>query len=391
MRRINARSHTLTHLRMNDDPPKNTPLSSRRIVLTIRPLVAPPLRHSVVAVPRPAADTAESVQERPERTRSMIATFLKQALVTLVAAGVCASANPALAAKQPERRLRFIFITTCVEEAFFRPVEHGMRDAATMLNVDCTFTGTKGVDIKAQAAMVRQAVKDGYDGIALNIIDPVAFDGVVQEAITAGVPVVAFNVDDQATPNARLSAVCQQVYEAGKTLAQTCTAVIPEKSHILMTLHAAGVSSLNDRLHGAQEILTSKGITWTVVITGNTSAEAERVITATLTKHPEIKFVLCTGQADTEGAGLAIEKHFAGKGLSAAGFDLSPETLRLVAAGYIRWTVDQQPYIQGFYPVVQLTQYRRYGIRPANIDAGASLIGKEQAKRVSELSQQGYR
>jgi simple sugar transport system substrate-binding protein len=316
---------------------------------------------------------------------------IKRTLVTLVAAGLCAGASLVAVAKQPEKRLRFIFITTCVEEAFFRPVERGMRDAAAMLNVDCKFTGTQGVDIGAQVAMVRQAVRDGYDGIALNIIDPLAFDGVVQEAITAGVPVVAFNVDDQATPNARLSAVCQQVYEAGKTLGRTCAAVIPANSHVLMTMHAAGVSSLDDRLRGEQEMLKLKGITWTVVITGNSSAEAERVITTELTKHPEIKFVLCTGQADTEGAGLAIEKHFADKGLSAAGFDLSPETLRLVAAGHIRWTIDQQPYIQGFYPVVQLAQYRRYGILPANIDAGASLIGKEQAPRVLELSKEGYR
>jgi simple sugar transport system substrate-binding protein len=318
-------------------------------------------------------------------------TFMKHTLLVLVAAGLCLCANSATTTNQTEKRLRFIFITTCVEEAFFQPVEHGMRDAALMLNVECTFTGTKGVDLKAQAAMVRQAVKDGYDGIALNIIDSVAFDEVVQEAVTAGVPVVAFNVDDQATPNARFSAVCQRLYDAGMTLGKSCATVIPDKGHILMTMHAAGVSALEDRLHGAQEMLKPKGITWTVAITGNSSAEAERVITAELAKHPEIKFILCTGQADTEGAGLAIEKHFAGKGLTAAGFDLSPEILRLVKAGHIRWTIDQQPYIQGFYPVIQLTQYRRYGIMPANVDAGASLIGTEQADRVLELSKRGYR
>ena len=60
-------------------------------------------------------------------------------------------------------------------------------------------------------------------------------------------------------------------------------------------------------------------------------------------------------------------------------------------AGHIRWTVDQQPYVQGFYPVIQLTQYRRYGIMPANIDAGASLITAEQVDRVLDLSKKAYR
>ncbi len=120
--------------------------------------------------------------------------------------------------------------------------------------------------------MVRQAVKDGYDGIAVDIIDPVAFDEVVQEGIAAGVLIVAFNTDDDATPNARLSAVCQRLKEAGKSLGKICVPTIPEKSHIWMTMHAAGVSALEDRLHGEQEMLQAKGITWTVAITGTPPA-----------------------------------------------------------------------------------------------------------------------
>ena len=91
--------------------------------------------------------------------------------------------------------LRFIFITTCADEDFFKPVKKGVRDAAAQVGVQCTFTGTPEVDIKVQAEMVRKAVAERYDGIALNIIDPVAFDGVVSEAMGKGIPVVAFNVE----------------------------------------------------------------------------------------------------------------------------------------------------------------------------------------------------
>lgn len=288
-------------------------------------------------------------------------------------------------------RLRFVFITTCVDEAFFQPVQKGMRDAAAMLGVDCAFTGTTGVNVRAQAEMVRQAVRDGVDGIALNLIDPVAFDDVVREAVAAGVPVVAFNVDDQATPNARLAAVNQRLYEAGKTLGQACAPLIPEKSHILMTMHAAGVSALEDRLRGEQEVLAQKGITWTVLVTGNSATGSQQVIAAALEKEPGIRFVLGTGQADTEGAGLAIEKRFKDRGVRAAGFDLSPDILRLLKAGALQFTVDQQPYTQGFYPVVQLTLLRRYGIRPSSIDAGAALITAKEADAVAGWSRDGFR
>jgi simple sugar transport system substrate-binding protein len=311
-----------------------------------------------------------------------------------IVVGICLVAVAARAADPAgggEQKLRFIFITTCVDEDFFKPVKKGMADAARRMGVEASFIGTPGVDVKAQAEMVRQALRDGYDGIALNIIDPEAFDGVVEEARQRGVPLVAFNVDDYATPNARLSAVCQRYYDAGRTVGRRCAEYIPARSHVLMTQHAAGVSALDDRLRGEQEELAKKGITWTAVVTGNTAAESAEVITRELRKNPQLKFVVCTGQADTEGAGLAIEKHFRQRGVVAAGFDLTPEILRLIRAGIIRFTIDQQPYIQGFYPVVQLTLLKRFGILPASMDAGATVITPEQVDRVQKLTEQEYR
>lgn len=287
--------------------------------------------------------------------------------------------------------LRLIFITCAVDQKFFDPLKQGMRDAAEMMGVECTFTGTAGVDVEAQAERVRKALADGYDGIALNIIDPVAFDDVVEEAVGQGVPVVAFNVDDDATPNARLSAVCQRLYQAGLTLGRQAAGWIPDNSHILMTLHDEGISALEDRLRGAQEALEGKEVRWTVITTGNDARKGAGVVAEALKRNPEIRIVLSTGQSDTEAAGLAIEGCFGGKGYWAAGFDLSEDTLRLIKAGHIRFTIDQQPYVQGFYPVVQLTHFVRYGLVPSDLDAGAGIIDGSNVDRVMELVQRGYR
>jgi len=268
---------------------------------------------------------------------------------------------PRSGVRESGRRLRLAFITCAVNGKFFEPVKKGMNDAAAMMGVRCDFLGTEGVDVQAQAEMVRQAVADGYDGIAVNIIDPEAFDQVIQEATDRGVPVVGFNVDDHSTPNARLSSVNQRLYEAGEALAKHLLADIPKGAHVLMTMHNEGVSALEDRLAGQQDVLKRKNIRWTVVVTGNDSVKGADVIAETLRANPDIRIVLGTGQSDTEAAGRAIEKSFAGRGYWSAGFDLSPETLRLIRQRHIRCTVDQQPYIQGFYPVIQLTLYLRYG------------------------------
>ena len=287
--------------------------------------------------------------------------------------------------------LRFVFITCCRDEAFFNPVKKGMADAARAMQVRCEFTGTEGVDVKAQAEMVRKAVADGYHGIALNIIDPTAFDDVVSEAMHRGVPVVAFNVDDHSTPNARLAAVCQDYLKAGRALATQALPCIPANGKVLITQHDLGISSLDDRMRGIQEVLAKHGVPSKVVCTTNQPAKAIEVVSRELKADPSIRFVLGTGLTDTEAAGRAIERDFAGRGYGAAGFDLTPEILRLIKSGVIRMTTDQQPYIQGYFPVVQLALFCRFGIRPSNIDAGATIITRDEVDRVLELTRLGYR
>ncbi|NLT78623.1 MAG: substrate-binding domain-containing protein [Planctomycetes bacterium] len=314
--------------------------------------------------------------------------LLAVSIVTMMVVGCSMDRSSRIAEDRP---LRLAFITCAVDAKFFEPVKKGMRDASEMMGVQADFLGTEGVDIPAQVEMVRQAIKAGYHGIALNIIDPEAFDDVIQEAIDGGVPVVAFNVDDHASPNARLSSVNQRLYEAGRSLASELLPEIPKNTHVLMTMHDEGVSALEDRLRGLQDVLGAKGVRWTVIVTGNDSAKGAERIAEALRQHVDVRFVLGTGQSDTEAAGLALEKHFAGKGYFSAGFDLSDTTLRLVKAGVIRCTVDQQPYIQGFYPVVQLALYCRYQIQPSDIDAGAAIIDRDNVDAVIRLTQEGYR
>jgi simple sugar transport system substrate-binding protein len=46
------------------------------------------------------------------------------------------------------------------------------------------------------------------------------------------------------------------------------------------------------------------------------------------------------------------------KGVKGGGYDLLDPTIKLLAAGQIDFTIDQQPYLQGFLPVLQLFLYK---------------------------------
>jgi simple sugar transport system substrate-binding protein len=309
----------------------------------------------------------------------------------IILAASLLSSSCVLHAAENQGRLKLVFITCCVDEPFFGPVKKGMHDAAKMMDVDCEFIGTKGVDPTEQAKMVRRAVADGYNGIALNLIDTEAFDSAVADAISKGVPVVGFNIDDNSTPNTRLASVNQRVHAAGRILAQHALSEIPPGAHILMTKHDEGVSALEDRLRGAQELLKPKNITWTTIVTGNDAQSGAEIVAKALREHPNMRIILSSGQSDTEAAGRAIETHFANKGYWSAGFDLSPKTLELIEKGHIRFTIDQQPYVQGFYPVLALTLKLRYGIAPSDIDAGAGIVDRRNVKQVMQLTAAGYR
>ena len=50
------------------------------------------------------------------------------------------------------------------------------------------------------------------------------------------------------------------------------------------------------------------------------------------------------------------------------GFDLAPQVIEQMKAGYIQVEIDQQPYEQGFLPVMQVYLEKKVGLTPANID-----------------------
>lgn len=286
--------------------------------------------------------------------------------------------------------LRFIFITPCVVEAFFKTVRRGALDAAAALEVTCDFTGTDDVNIPAQAEMVDRAVAEKYDGIALSVCDPTAFNDVVAKAIKAGIPVIAFNIDDRSDGNPRLAGISQDFRAAGRKLATRIADKVDRNRTVLVTKHSEGVSALEERIAGIEDVLNASGIATKTIVSGMFAREATPMIARELA-DTSIGGIVGTGQADTEGAALAVEQLPVEQRIPVAGFDLSEEILRLIRQGIILGAIDQQPYLQGFYPLVQLTHHARFGFAPVDIDAGAALVDADNVETVMTLCKEGYR
>ena len=285
-------------------------------------------------------------------------------------------------------RLRFRLITIASDEELFHVVERGMRDAAAALNVDADLVGTPGFDIEDVIRMVRSAVHDGIDGIGLNVFHPTALAGIIAEASAAGVPVIAFNIDAAKTGSGNLSYIMQDFFAAGTALGHRAAASIADGEHIIVAMHDDGVGALEERAAGIEAGLASRSVVVTRVITGRAPAKGAEILVEALVRLGA-RAIIGTGQPDTEAAGIVARDQK--RGIYAAGFDLSPGIVDLIAEGHLDCVVDQQPYAQGFYPIVQLALYRRFGLMPSSLDAGAAIVDRQNVELVRQLSKQSIR
>lgn len=324
---------------------------------------------------------------RSQRCRQGFRGFAAAMILSLGMALYCAKSY----GQELTRPLRFIMLTPFVNYPFFDPVKQGMKDAAASLHVSAEFAGTEGDDMTALARRVHEAIQGKYDGIAINLFDAAAMQPSLAEATRAGIPVISFNVDDRRVPTSRLATIGQDPHRAGLEFGAAVSEFVPAGSHVLLTLHNAGISALEQREAGLKEALKSKGLVWSQLVTTPDRQTALHRIHDKLTADPTIRVILSTGSADTEASGLVVERYFAGSNYVCAGFDLTADTLRLVKAGVIRLTVDQQPYAQGFYSIVGLALNRRFGIEPSNIDTGATIVRSAMADRLIQLSTEHYR
>ena len=113
-----------------------------------------------------------------------------------------------------------------------------------------------------------------------------------------------------------------------------------------------------------------RDITYEQIDSGTDLAIVADRVGAYLSAHPETNAYFDTGFWHAGVARvLAIGGFQPGKVLL-GGFDLVPEVLDQMEAGYIQVQVDQQPYMQGFMPVMQAYLAKTFGLAPSDINTG---------------------
>jgi simple sugar transport system substrate-binding protein len=86
----------------------------------------------------------------------------------------------------------------------------------------------------------------------------------------------------------------------------------------------------------------------------------------------------------TPAIGDAISQLKLNNKICAYGFDLGPKQLEQIKTGALQGSLGQQPFLQGFYPVMQLYLQLDRNIAAANLDTRAQLVTKDNVDKVGK-------
>jgi simple sugar transport system substrate-binding protein len=272
---------------------------------------------------------------------------------------------------------KFTLVNHVTTNTFFTPTQSGAADACKLLGCSYSWTGSQTSNVSEMVNAFNSAVSAGANGIGVSLVSLTAFNGPVQSALNSGIPVVAYNAD--AATNPRLAYIGQDLKLSGIEMGAHIAKLVPS-GDVALFIATPGALNIQPRIDGALQTLKAHpSITPHVVPTGAAIPGELSTIDAYASGHPSTKGYFAVDAGSTQSLAQTIQKHgLRAKGVKGGGYDLTPVTEQLLAAGQIDFTIDQQPYLQGFFPIVELYMYnitqKLTGI--ADVNTGLKFLDK---------------
>ena len=292
-------------------------------------------------------------------------------------------------------RPRIVFVTHGqASDPFWAVVRRGVDDAARQLDVSVSYEAPDSYDVERMSRLIDAAVATHPAGIVVSLPDPEGLAKAVRHALASGVPVVSINSGSDAFRRLGIPVHVGQAefaagFAAGRRLAG-------EGIHrALCVIHEGLNQALVERCRGVAKALEDAGAdvrTLTVDLQDREGVDTR--IAAELARGGYDGMITLGGAAIAGPALAAITADGLDGKLVYATFGIGTDVLQALEAGRLRFAVDQQPYLQGYLPVVMLAQYRRFGMLPADgtlVPTGPVFVTRQDAAGVLDLVERGLR
>jgi simple sugar transport system substrate-binding protein len=293
--------------------------------------------------------------------------------------------------------LRF-FVGGSEGDAFGTIVYNGAKQAEHDLGptIDYIFSGW---DPERMVQQLREAVAVRPDGIAMmGHAGDAAIMPLAEEASKAGVKMMYQNVPvPQVVVKYGGGYIGAQPAEQGRALADEMVRRFAMKKGDV----AIVVGGFDENARAARELAVATALeaAGVKVVRINNKTEwaadpnlAIPVITAAIEANPTAKAMVYPGGQELGDAAAYMQA--AGKKpgeIINVGFDTSPQVVEGFKGGWVQLTADQQPFMQGYMPILALCQEVVYGLAPINVDTGAGFVTPDNYEGVAKLAVEGLR
>ncbi|HOQ50625.1 MAG TPA: substrate-binding domain-containing protein [Candidatus Atribacteria bacterium] len=259
-----------------------------------------------------------------------------------------------------------------------------------------------GWDPERMVVQFKEAVASDVDGIAImGHPGDDALETHIDEAFSKGIIVTSQNTTlpraEEKYKARGFGYVGQELYESGVTLGKGCVEMFDLKSgDRAMVWGLLSQPTRGLRTKGVIDALEEAGLTVDYIeISPEVNADAPLgvpIFTGYVSSHPDVKLVVtdhgsltATLQTFCQAAGLGPDD------VVGAGFDLSSATLEAIRSGYTDLVLDQQQFLQGYLPVLQLCMTIKYKFSGLHIDTGSGLVHAGNVEEIAPLVEEGIR
>ena len=232
-------------------------------------------------------------------------------------------------------------------DTFWDKIRAGAQDAAATHGIDLKYSNNE--QGPEQATLVQNAIDSKVDGIAVTLSSADAVVPVARKAAQAGIPVVAFNqgIDQYKQAGAKMYFGSDETL-AGQTVGQKLAQLSPG-GKTLCVIQAQGSVALETRCQGVRKGYPN---TENIQVNGADLPSVQQTLGAKLAEDRSITDIVTLG-APIAMAALQAQSD-TGTKAKIATFDLNQDAAKAIQDGRIAFSVDQQPYVQGYLAVESL-------------------------------------
>ena len=255
-----------------------------------------------------------------------------------------------------QRQLRVTLVLKTVTEVaeFWGTLLSGVEKAAAEYGVELkVLTAPREVDIDEQIELIRQVTEEKPDVMILSAADYDRCAEATEEAIAAGIGVVAIDTDVNAA--GRACYVGSNNYQIGLEMGRAMADYLPEGGKVAVIQHMLTTTTGIDRTRGVLDALNEAG---NIDILGsfccdNSTEQARAITTELLSEDPEIRGFVCTNEVCNVGAANALADLGMGGQVFVVGCDNSQRQIQFLEQNIIQAIVTQRPFNMGYMAVQQ--------------------------------------